>query len=72
MTLRSTDGNTGRLGEPLCRFLNNHPNVKIVYTINTEQKWGNPNEMDLAFLALDKNSSETFRHEWKNKRVNYE
>ena len=43
-------GHTGRLGKPLLKILENHPQVKIVYTESRKKEFGEINLMLICFF----------------------
>lgn len=63
-------GHTGRLGKPLLKILENHPQVKIVYTESRKEGvWGDKSCADLIFLALPCGESENYLPSFKGKRI---
>ena len=44
-------GDTGMVGQELCRILENHNRIQIVYKKNSTRQIGNLNECELVFLA---------------------
>ncbi|MEK7574545.1 MAG: hypothetical protein AAB514_03390 [Patescibacteria group bacterium] len=63
-------GHTGRLGKPLLKILENHPQVKIVYTESRKEGvWGNKSDADFIFLALPYGESENYLPSFKGKKI---
>ncbi|MDR0286725.1 MAG: hypothetical protein LBI03_03320 [Clostridiales bacterium] len=53
-------GDTGMVGQELCKILENHSKVEITYKKNSTRQIGSPEDLELLFLATkDRESMET-------------
>ena len=63
-------GHTGRLGRPLSKLLENHPEAEIVYTESQSQGGsGDLEAAEFVFLALPYGESEKYLHKLSGKRI---